>query len=169
MANAGMPQLDPTSFPSQLFWLVVVFVSLYLVMARSLAPKIHQVLETRREKLEGDLDLAAKCKSDAAKAKEHYETSLSDARAQSAKMLLEASQSIKLTAETKSRELDASLAAKITQSERQIEAARGEVMGKLTPVASEITGMVLEILLRKKVDSAAIDAAVKQSGSGVGL
>ena len=37
-AKPGLPQLDPTTFASQLFWLVVSFVLLYVVISRIAAP-----------------------------------------------------------------------------------------------------------------------------------
>ena len=35
-AEAGMPQLDPTFWVSQAFWLVLIFTSLYFILSRLL-------------------------------------------------------------------------------------------------------------------------------------
>ena len=43
-----MPQLDPTFFPTQLFWLFVVFTLLFLVVWKVALPRIADVRETRR-------------------------------------------------------------------------------------------------------------------------
>ena len=51
----GLPQLDITTWPSQLFWLVIVFSTGYLVMAKIVIPKIGAVLEERRKGLDSGL------------------------------------------------------------------------------------------------------------------
>jgi F-type H+-transporting ATPase subunit b len=162
MKSGGLPQLDVTSFPSQLFWLAVTFVVLYLVMARSIVPNIHTVLETRRLRIANDLDTAAKMKADASAAKETYESGLQNARNQSQTMLAEVTSTIKRNADEKSRELETMLAAKMTEAEKQISKATETAMSNLVPVASEVSSMILETLMHKKVDASAVSAAVQK-------
>ena len=33
--GAGLPQLDPSNFATQIFWLAVTFIALYLLIARA--------------------------------------------------------------------------------------------------------------------------------------
>ena len=40
-AEAGMPQLDPTYWASQAFWLILIFTILYISIAKFYLPKIH--------------------------------------------------------------------------------------------------------------------------------
>ncbi|MDA0332531.1 MAG: hypothetical protein O3C30_05120, partial [Proteobacteria bacterium] len=47
-AGAGLPQLDISTWPSQLFWLVVLFTAGYTLMAKFVTPRIGSVLEERR-------------------------------------------------------------------------------------------------------------------------
>ena len=39
-AEAGMPQLDPKYWASQAFWLIIIFLSIYLLIAKVFIPKI---------------------------------------------------------------------------------------------------------------------------------
>ena len=43
-AEAGMPQLDPTYWASQAFWLILVFSILYISIAKFYLPKIKDNL-----------------------------------------------------------------------------------------------------------------------------
>ena len=57
-AEAGMPQLDPTYWASQAFWLVLVFSVLYISIAKFYLPKIKKNLDDRENKIKEDLDEA---------------------------------------------------------------------------------------------------------------
>ena len=57
-AEAGMPQLDPKYWLSQSFWLILIFVLLYLSIAKFLIPKIKDNFDNREIKINGDLDEA---------------------------------------------------------------------------------------------------------------
>src|SRR5438876_12254083 len=64
----GFPPFDAHTFASQLLWLALVFVALYLLMSRIALPRIGSILEQRRRHIDGDLAQAADLKesSDAA-------------------------------------------------------------------------------------------------------
>ena len=46
-AEAGMPQLDPTYWASQAFWLILIFTILYISISKFYLPKIKNNLENR--------------------------------------------------------------------------------------------------------------------------
>jgi len=61
-AEAGMPQLDPTYWASQAFWLILLFTFLYLALSRTFIPKIKECIDDRENKIKDDLDEAQKLK-----------------------------------------------------------------------------------------------------------
>ena len=62
-AEAGMPQLDPTYWASQAFWLILVFSVLYVSIAKFYLPKIKKNLDDRENKIKEDLDEANNLKT----------------------------------------------------------------------------------------------------------
>ena len=61
-AEAGMPQLNPEYWLSQSFWLVIVFIALYVLIAKFFIPKIKLSIGDRERKIKDDLDEANKLK-----------------------------------------------------------------------------------------------------------
>jgi len=60
-----MPQLDLATFPSQLVWLAITFVALYLVMTLVGLPRVGGIIAKRRDRITGDLDKAQRMKTEA--------------------------------------------------------------------------------------------------------
>jgi len=54
-SEAGMPQLNPEFWLSQVFWLIVVFSILYLTILKIFIPKITHSIENRKSKIVDDL------------------------------------------------------------------------------------------------------------------
>ena len=53
-----MPQLEITTYPSQIFWLVVSFLILYLIMSRIIIPKISFVIKKRESEIKNNIHIA---------------------------------------------------------------------------------------------------------------
>ena len=53
-----MPQLEITTFPSQIFWLVVSFLMLYLIMSRIIIPRISFVIKKRETEIKNNVHIA---------------------------------------------------------------------------------------------------------------
>ena len=63
-ASSGLPQLDPTYFTSQAFWLIVIFIFMYVVFALKSIPAISQTVENRSERIKSDLSSAEQVKKE---------------------------------------------------------------------------------------------------------
>ena len=61
-----MPQLDTSTFTSQLFWLIVCFFSMLFIMSRFIVPRIADILEQRQRKIDGYLNKAHNIRLEAA-------------------------------------------------------------------------------------------------------
>ena len=88
-AEAGMPQLDPTYWASQVFWLIVVFTILYISIAKFYLPKIKNNLDERENKIKEDLDSANKFKDLSELKLKEYEKILENSKKEVTKIHLE--------------------------------------------------------------------------------
>src|SRR5438067_5584760 len=77
----GFPPFESQHFASQLFWLALIFIILYVVMARVALPRVASILEDRRRRIDADLQEAQRLKRESDAAVAAHEKALSDARA----------------------------------------------------------------------------------------
>ena len=84
--SGGLPQLNPADFAPQLIWLAITFTVLYFILARVALPRIGEVIEERRDRVQRDLDSAERFKKETDAALAAYERALAEARAKASSM-----------------------------------------------------------------------------------
>ena len=137
-AGAGLPQLDISTWPSQLFWLAVLFTAGYILMAKVVTPRIGTVLEERRAKLDDDLGKARTASEDAARIRAEYEADLDAARSAAAETAKRAAVEAVKQAEASDAKIAKKLAEKVAKAEAKLVTAQGEAMANLNNVAAEV-------------------------------
>lgn len=161
-----MPQFDPSSFPSQLFWLVVTFVALYLVLWRAVLPRISSVLEQRQEKIEDDLGRAEKLKAEAEEVLADYNKSLEEARAEAVANLKAAADEMAAEAAKRNESFAAELAARTGEAEDRIAKARSDALGNLKSVAVDSAAAATARLIGVEVGETEVKQAVETALGG---
>mgnify|MGYP001214850423 FL=1 len=135
----GLPQLDITTWPNQLFWLVVTFGIGYIIMSRMITPRIGNVIEQRGRTIQDDLNRAKEAEAEAQTMKAEFEASLDDARAKAADAAQKAMSEAKAKADEAEAELSAKLAKKTKTAETKLAKIRDEALANINEVASEVT------------------------------
>ncbi|MEO0620079.1 MAG: F0F1 ATP synthase subunit B', partial [Pseudomonadota bacterium] len=79
-AKDAFPPLDPSTFSSQLIWLTITLGGLYLVLSRIALPRIGEVIEERSDRIQRDLDEAARLNNETEQAIASYEQALGEAK-----------------------------------------------------------------------------------------
>jgi F-type H+-transporting ATPase subunit b len=144
-----MPQLNPEFFASQLFWLLVTFAVLYFVLSKVVLPAVMGIMESRQNTLASDLDRAQRLKTEAQHAKEEYEKGLAQARGKAQQVFAEAQLAHKARMDQAAKEVDAQVAAKLTEAEKKISARKQELLAALTPTATDLASMIVEKMIQQ--------------------
>lgn len=158
-----MPQLDPSVYPTQLFWLVVTFVPLYFILWKKVLPRIGEVLAARQAHIDADLERAAGLKEEAAKVLAEYEKALGDTRSQGSALIKEASEAMAAESAERQRRFAAEMAEKTRAAEQRIAAAKEAALAELTSVAVEVAGAATLKLLGSKPSAEQVRQAVGEA------
>lgn len=145
--SGGLPQFDPSSFSSQIFWMLLTFAVLYLVFARRVLPKISSVIENRNEHVAGDRNTAQRLTDEAESVQAAYEASLNHARAEAARISQETEAGIKAN-------FEAALAAAAEKADREIAAldarlntGKQDAMNEMNTIAAEVAAAAAQKLV----------------------
>jgi len=155
----GMPQLDFSTWPNQIFWLLVTLVAIYFLLTRIALPRIGAVLADRKGAITNDLAAAEELKQKALKAEKAYNEALAQARADAAKIVAEARAGIQKDLDAALAKADAQIAAKSAESEGRIAEIREGALAAVTEVAKD-TAREIVAALGGKADARSVAAAV---------
>jgi F-type H+-transporting ATPase subunit b len=170
----GMPQLafgHPVQGPlliGQVVWQVIIFFSLFLVLAFVALPRLGAVIDHRRQRIESDLEAAraAMQSADAAIAAQREATQTARAEAQAA--VNAAMQSAQQEMDAKAEALNAALAKQVAEAEARIDQGRKAALGAVRQVAGETVGALLS-KLGATADAAAVQTAVQREAAARGI
>lgn len=156
-----MPQLQQIdTFLSQIFWLVVCFLALFLFLRAVALPRVTEVLDARRRKIEGDLEKAAALKAEAEKALAQYQAAMAQGREQAQAMLRKVGEEAQARSAAAQDALGQRLGKEIKAAEERIEAARKTALTNIERVSAELAQAATERLIGVSVDAASAQAAV---------
>ena len=166
-SEPGLPQLDISTWPSQIFWLIVIFGVGYVMMAKIVTPKIGTVLEDRRTRLDGDLGKAREASAEAAKIRADYEADLESARSDAAAFARKAAAEAAEKAASVEGKADKKLASKVATAEKKLATAKAEAMENLNTVAAEAALEAVKGLTGLKATKAQAEKVVKAAAKAM--
>ncbi len=156
-----MPQLDPSTFPTQIFWLILSFGLLYLMLWRFVLPRVGEVRTSRQIKIGSDLDRAEELKREAEAIQAAYEKALAEATAEAQSIHRDTALSLAEQRQAQQNALTGELSAQAAKAESRIEGEKQAAMQQLGHVAADLVQAAVERLVGTHVETADADAAVK--------
>jgi F-type H+-transporting ATPase subunit b len=159
-AKEAFPPFDATTFASQLFWLAITFVTLYVLLRRVAIPRIGGILRARAERIAGDLSEAQRAKEKSEAAIAAYEKALASARANASAIAEGARNDAKAIAAAERKTTEAELAGKLVAAEARIADIKTKALADVGSIASEATTAIVKALIGSDVGKSDADAAV---------
>lgn len=158
-----MPQLETSTYLSQFFWLITSFLTLWFCMAWVIIPKIEEVMEQRRRKIDDFVQKAEKINKQALQSLNKYEKALQKAKNEADILLEQNKIALQESVSKKHTELEDMLNKKIADTEYMLAKERLETLAAINDVSNKLASEILakldvevnpqkleEIALRKK-------------------
>ncbi|MGB9317021.1 MAG: F0F1 ATP synthase subunit B' [Pseudolabrys sp.] len=154
------PPFDSHTFASQLVWLVITFVLLYVVLAKVALPRVGGIIAERQKRIDDDLAQANSFKTQSDSAIAAYEKALADARNRAQSIANDMRE--KQTAEAKSvrKKIEDQFNVKLADAEKAIAATKQAAMANVRGIATDAAKAIVERLTGKAPADTAIVAAI---------
>ena len=160
-AGAGMPQLDPTYWASQTFWLIFVFSILYISIAKFYLPKIKKNLDDRENKIKEDLDEANNLKNLSEEKLKEYELELENSKKDVTKILLESKNILDKNIANKKEAMEKEIEFEISKAQKEILNLKKNSINSINIISQQIASDIIEKMSGDKLNESSIKATVE--------
>ena len=155
-AEAGMPQLDPTYWASQAFWLILVFTILYISISKFYLPKIKDNLDNRENKIKEDLENANKFKEESEAKLKEYDLILENAKKEVLKIHLESKNIL-----SKKESMEKEIEKEILKAQKEISELKKNSISSIQIISGNIVSNIIENISGDKLNESSIKATVE--------
>jgi F-type H+-transporting ATPase subunit b len=162
-AGAAFPPFDTSTFVPTLFWLFVVFVTLYWLMSRVALPRVSDTIDKRNAIITRDVDQASGLQKKAEEAGVAYEAALSKAKANALSIGQKAKDEAALEAASRRKQVEADMAIKIAAAEANITATKEKAMSNVSSIASDAASTIVQHLTGASPSADTVSKAISAS------
>ena len=143
MSKSGMPQLNTEYFASQIFWLVISFIILYVIMAKYALPKIANVIETREDIIARDVEEAENFKKESEITEQGYLQSIKEAQEKASQYLSNSRNRLNLLIEEENDNFEKSSRELMQQFETELEKKKSAVLADSEQIAFDVSNDIV--------------------------
>jgi len=160
-AEAGMPQLDPTYWASQAFWLILVFTILYIAISKIYLPKIKGNLDNRENKIKEDLDNANKFKDQSESKLKEFELIMENAKKEVSKIHIESKNILNKDIQSKKETIEKEIEKEILKAQKEILELKKNSISSIQNISENIAANIIENISGDKLNDSSIKATIE--------
>ena len=159
-SEAGMPQLDPKFWTAQIFWLVIIFSSLYLIIWKIFLPRITYSIENRKSRIVNDLDEAQKLKEKAEKKLREYNEIIERSKNDAKKIIEDSKKKLNEDIETKKQKFNDEIEKELKAAEEEIKNLKKSSTSSINNIAAETSAEIIKQIINIEVNKSSVSAIV---------
>ena len=160
-AEAGMPQLNPEFWLAQIFWLILIFSSLYLIIWKIFLPKITYSIENRKSKIVNDLDEAQKLKENAEKKLREYDEIIKKSKNEAKKIIEDSKKKLDRDIENKKQKFNIEIEEELKAVEKEIKDLKKSSLSNISNIAIQTSAEVIKQIIDTEVNKSNVSAIVE--------
>ena len=159
-SNEGMPQLNPEFWISQIFWLTLVFGTLYVLLSKFILPKISNNLETRKSQIVENVEAAEKQREESDQKIKDYENIINEAKIEAKNIFNQARKKILKDINNKKESLKKEIDEEIKKAETEILDLKNKSPEKINKIAIETSADLIKQIIGAEINKSNISAIV---------
>ena len=160
-AEGGMPQLNPEFWASQIFWLILIFSSLYIIMWKIFLPKITDSIENRKSRIINDLNETQKLKENAEKKLREYNKIIEDTKKEAKKIIEDNKKKLENDIKSKKQKFNEEIEKELMSVEKEIKSLKKSSISSINKIAAEVSSEVIKQLVGTSVNMSNVSAIVE--------
>ncbi len=158
--EAGMPQLNPEFWTAQIFWLIIIFTSLYLIIDKIFLPRITYSIENRKSKIVDDLDEAQKLKENAEKKLQEYKIIIESAKKEAIKIMEDNRKKLDSEIDQKKQKINNEIENELKKIEKEINDLKKLSITNIVNISADTSDEIIKKIFDTEVNRSSVAAIV---------
>ena len=159
-AEGGMPQLNPEFWPAQIFWLILIFSSLYIIIWKIFLPKISNSIENRKSRIVNDLNETEKLKQNAEIKFKEYNKIIEDSRKMARKIVEDSKKKLDRDIEEKKKKFNMEIDKELLVAEKEIKILKKSSILNINKIAVDVSSEMIKEIIKTDVNKSNVSAIV---------
>ena len=161
-SETGMPQLDPEFWTAQIFWLILIFSSLYFIIWKIFLPKITYSIENRKSRVVNDLNEAQKLKDNAEKKLRGYNEIIEKSKKEAKKIIDDSRKKLDRDIENKKQKFNDEIEKELATTEKEIKYLKKTSTSNVANIAAETSAEIIRQIINTEVNKSNVSAIVNE-------
>ena len=161
-SETGMPQLNPEFWIAQIFWLILIFSSLYLIIWKIFLPRITYSIENRKSRIVNDLGEAQKLKDNAEKKLKEYNEIIEKSKKEAKKIIDDSKKKLDRDIENKKQKFNDEIEKELAATEKEIKNLKTTSTSNITDIAAETSAEIIRQIINTEVNKSNVSAIVNE-------
>ena len=148
--SVGMPQLDFSTFPNQIFWLVIFCVILFAIVKLFIIPRMEDIFANRRKIIDGNVAKAEEIRLRVDEIEKQIEEELQKAKAQCDEIMSNSGNKIKEQLSVALEDSKIATSQLIEEAEERLKTLRDGSETAIEKISEELATEIINKLSRGK-------------------
>ena len=159
-SETGMPQLNPENWTAQVFWLILIFSSLYLIIWKIFLPRITYSIENRKSRVVNDLNETQKLKENAEKKLKEYNEIIENSKKDAKKIIEDSKKKLDRNIENKKQKFNDEIEKELATVEKEISDLKKTSILNINKIATETSAEIIKHIIGTEVNKSNVSAIV---------
>ena len=159
-SEAGMPQLNPEFWISQIFWLIFIFSFLYLIVSKIFKPKITYCIESRKSRIVNDLNETQKLKESAEQKLKEYNKIIENSKKEAKKIIDNNRKKLEQDIEVKKKTFSDEIEKELLAVEKEILDLKKNSMPNIKKIAIDTSSEVIKKIMNSEINKSNVSAVI---------
>ena len=161
-SETGMPQLNPEFWIAQIFWLILIFSSLYLIIWKIFLPRITYIIENRKSRVVNDLGEAQKLKDKAEKKLKEYNEIIEKSKKEAKKIVDDNKKKLDRDIENKKQKFNDEIEKELVAIEKEIKDLKKTSTSNIADISAETSAEIIKQIINTEVNKINVSAIVNE-------
>jgi F-type H+-transporting ATPase subunit b len=159
-AKEGMPQLNPQFWLSQIFWLTIIFITLYFLIHKFFSPKLFTLIDSRTNFIKSLLEEAELYKNQIQKLDNEYNLIIAEAKNEAKKISIKLKNDFNDQIFLKRKEFESILNSETLKAEQEINSFKKETLENIQNIAGDFSKELIEKIIERTPDIGNLNSVI---------